>query len=432
MTSSKKLGLTITSLLLITALTILYSDGWRINLFADNDNNKKIDRPRIEKTGMLAVRSIPEGAKVYLDGKSITATDDTITSLKHGKYRLEVKKEGFETWAKEVEVFPELVTDITAVLVLQSPKLEPLTNTDVTAYAMAHNYNNIAYITKNHEDPGIWLLPLSGTPINLLKNDAKPLVEDNEHASPSLGEDLWWSPDDKEILVKMNNNGYLLYEIKQESSDSIPKPITNVNNVYDRWQKEYRTNFLNDKIKEVVKTEDFPKWLADDLQNYDSVWSPDENKFFIIKSQKYLKNNNEELQESSNTKGKSENSTQKENTKDTDRETNEIDVIVYNNENPLPVGEKRLTIPIKITNPDKTNIYWYSDSYHLIIVTENNDVPNLYTIELIRIDGTNRTTIYSGLLASNKAYPTPAGDKITVLTSLKENSPTNLYGISIR
>src|SRR5690606_31694130 len=118
-------------------------------------------------------------------------------------YTIKLEREGFESWEKEVEVFPELVTDITAVLVLQSPRLEPLTNTDVKSFGLSTNQNNIAFLTKNHREPGIWILPLTGSPLNIFRNNTKLLIADTTQFAPSLGENVWWSPDDTELLVQM-------------------------------------------------------------------------------------------------------------------------------------------------------------------------------------------------------------------------------------
>ena len=153
-----------------TTLAMLYGDGWRINKgFVTNDaENKSI----IIKTGMLAIRSVPDAATVYIDGKRITATDTTISSLKPGNHKLEVKKDGYEVWKKDINIYPEVVTDITAVLILQSPKLESLTSSNVNAFGISTNGNKIAYLTQNHKKPGIWILPLTGSTLNLFKTDS--------------------------------------------------------------------------------------------------------------------------------------------------------------------------------------------------------------------------------------------------------------------
>src|SRR3989338_1801241 len=395
------LALTISSIFILTLAVVLYGDGWRIDFSGKTQTNTK---PELVKTGMLAIRSIPDGAKVYVNEKLITATDDTISSLRPSTYTIEVKKEGFEPWKKEVKVFPELVTDITAVLVLQSPRLEPLTNTDVKAFSLSSNQNNIAFLTKNHTEPGIWLLPLTGSPLNLFKNSTKLLISDNDVFSPSSGEKIWWSYDDKEVLVQMNTNGYLLYQLSNlQSTKANPISITDVNTVFKKWDEAWKSNFLTHKIEDIKSSKDqiIPAWIIDRLESEKSTWSPDDKKFYFI------------------------------NKNTTDKKAN---IVIYNSESPLPIGEKRLYDSIEIADIANTKVQWYSDSYHLILLekAESADKNNVYTISLVRIDGTNKTPIYTGELASNQAYATASGDKIVVLTSLKENSQTNLYAIAIR
>lgn len=389
------LFITLFIILATTTIAILYSDGWRINKNAllENEENESV----VLKTGMLAVRSIPDAAQILLDGKQITATDNTISSLKPGKYQLQVKKDGFELWQKEVQIYPELVTDITAILVLQSPKLEPLTNSDVRAFGLSSNQNQIAYLTKNHKTPGIWVLPLQGSTLNLFKTDTKLLISDNLYATPSLGEEILWSPDDKEILVKLNDSGYLLYETPTGIDKPIqPEALTSKQDVMDRWLKTWKENFLVNKIKDIEKLSPANDIIEMAHNTTYGNWSPDNDKFFYIKG--------------------AEGSYQ---------------LYVYNTDNPLPIDENRLTNPLAITDKDLTHIYWYSDSYHLIIV-EGKEDSDLYTIHLLRIDGSNNIPIYTGTLKSPQAYPTPGGNQIIVTTTLKEEAPQNLYGITLR
>lgn len=390
--------ITTASLVLITLVTLLYSEGWRIDIAGK-------DREIIHKTGMIAVRSIPNGAKVYINNVLTTATDDTVASLVPGEYKIKVEHDGFETWEKTLTVYPELVTDITAILVLQSPRLEPLTNTDVKAFSLSSNQNNIAFLTKNHKEPGIWLLPLTGSPLNLFRGSSRLLIADNANSSPSSGENVWWSHDDKEILVQMNANGYLLYDISNQTSTNFtPMAVTDVATVFKRWDDNWRSDFLANKIKALsdAKDQNIPESIIDRLNTENSTWSPDDEKFFFINK-------------------------------------NEVDgkkakILIYNSESPLPIGEKRIYDSIEVSDIENTTIRWYSDSYHLIILEKvgQTESKNIYTISLIRIDGTNKTPVYTGELASNQAYATPSGDRIIVLTSLKENSQTNLYAIAIR
>ncbi len=386
-------------LVFITILTVLYSEGWRVNHIT-NLTQHNSSNPSLVKTGMLAVRSIPEAAKVFLDNEPETATDDTITSLTPGQYKLRIEKDGYEPWEKEVEVFPELVTDITAVLILQSPKLEPLTNVDVKAFTISNTQNNIAFLSKNTAKPGIWILPLNKSSINFFSNESYLLMPDTAAATPSLGESLSWSPNDKEMLVKMNEKGYLLYQTTDlNSPNTTAQSINDITTTNDKWNQYWETNFLENKLPVLVSQNISDEFIAN-IQSTKGNWSPDGEKFFMAMPNK---------ENSAATK-----------------------LMVYNSETPLPVGEKRVYETLSNIDLNSTNLYWYSDSYHLIMVEKDKARPNYYVISLIRIDGSNKTVIYTGNLASNQAYPTPGGDKIIVLTSLKENTPTNLYSISIR
>ncbi len=385
-------------LVFITMLTVLYSEGWRINNFIRESTDQS--NSVVTRTGMLAVRSIPEGAKVFLNDEASTATDDTITSLTPGKYKLRIERAGFETWSKEVEVFPELVTDITAVLILQSPKLEPLTNVDVKAFSISATQNNIAFITKNIEKPGIWILPLNRNTINLFNNESYLFIPDTATNTPSLGDSIHWSPDDKEMAVRMNEKGYLLYQTNDLNNPSIrPTVLNDMTANEEKWHAYWKLNFLENK-KNILQRQNINDYFINKLESTRGNWSPDGEKFFI-------------LDDDPQAEGKHK-------------------VVVYNSEIPVPVGEKRVYETLNQIDTSNTKIYWYTDSYHLILVEKDTERENYYTISLVRIDGSNRTVIYTGNLASDQAYPTPGGDKIIVLTSLKENTSTNLYSISIR
>jgi hypothetical protein len=381
-------------LVFITTLTVLYSEGWRLNYnnpFANNEPTDENDNETISKTGMIAVRSIPDGAKVFLTDKLITATDDTITTLIPGKYILTVSKEGYETWQKEVTVYSDLVTDITAVLVLQSPKLEPLTSLDVKTFALSNNQNNIIFTSQNTTQPGLWMLPLNRTGLNLFRNESLILYQDTNLYKPSLAADLIWSIDDESIIVTNTDSTYTDYQISNDRITTA-NPIKSLDEFNATKLEEWTDNFLITKEATLIEQK-APESILEALKTSMNEWAPDNEKFFIIKDNS---------------------------------------LTVYNSEEPLPVGEKRVYTTVENFDPETTKAYWYSDSYHFILVEKNETIPNYYTISLIRIDGTNKTSVYSGILASDKAYPSPAGDKIIVLTSLKENTPTNIYSIGLR
>src|SRR4030042_5193325 len=131
-------GLTILLIIGMTTAIYLYANGYRI----ERNKDKKLD---LTKTGMVSAKSMPEGASVYLDGILLTATNDSIAGIEPGTRRLKIIKKGFVPWEKDINVYAELVTDITAVLITQSPRLEPLTNTGALNPSISPTLSKLAY-----------------------------------------------------------------------------------------------------------------------------------------------------------------------------------------------------------------------------------------------------------------------------------------------
>jgi hypothetical protein len=366
-------------LLFLSWLTVVYSQGYRLEL-----EKKKV---KVTQTGILSVRSIPEGATVYLNGKIETATNSTVSSLSRGTYKVEIKKDGFTDWDKTVEVYNDKVTDITALLISKSPRIEPLTNYGVSSFAIFHDGSKIIYSTKNGKEPGIWLLPLNQTAsLSIFGGNKNLVLADTKDALYSFAEEILISPQDDQILIRLPKNEYHLISISDMKNQSSATKIVDPTPVFENWREE-KKKILEKYIEKLDIRED----LREIASNPDSVWSPDFKKFL-------LKNNTPD--------GK-------------------IQYKIYNFENPLPVGEEMEYMPLTVKKDEEISVCWYSDSYHLIVQEDQ-------TVEIVRVDGSNRTEIFTGSLAKKDAFPTPSGDKIIILASFKQSVPPDLYTVSIR
>ncbi|HOD01634.1 MAG TPA: PEGA domain-containing protein [bacterium] len=386
----KKLGyletlLTFVILVGVTTLLYLYTSGYRMQ---KNEEKGSID---VEKTGMIGVKSIPDRASVYVDGVLVTATDDTIASVAPGKHNLKVVKKGFLEWEKDIEVYEQLVTDITAVLVSQSPKLEPLTNTGARAPSISASLSKLAYFSFDTEKPGIWVIPLTGVNIGLFRTNPTIAVEDTKYTLYSEGEEIIWSPDEKNLLVRGKNDVYYLVDLDSKTAQTTLK----YEDILKEWgdkQKEKRELTINNSLTKI------PEEIIKVALSDEAFWAPDEKKFL------YTKQNG-----------------------------NKLEYRVYNFEVPLPVGEKTesLVMTTDIDSP-QPKISWYTDSFHLILVEGDVEKEKKGIISLIRIDGSNKAEIYNNTLYSDRAFSTPGGDKIIILTSFKSGDQTDLYTVSIR
>lgn len=373
--------LTIAIILGITTTLYLYTSGYRLK--KDTQNN--ID---ISQTGMISTKSLPESASVYLDDKLVTATNDTISSVEPGNHVLRIVKKGFVEWEKDLKVFPELVTDITAVLVSQSPRLEPLTNTGAKNPTVSPSLSKMAYFSSDKADPGIWVISLRGT-LNLFKSAPTVAIEDTRFTKYSEGENMKWSPDENKLLVESKNKAFYLIDLTKNTAETTASPEL----VIKDWQEQ-----LSVKREEFISKLDLPENIKQLGLSSKTVWSPDDKKFLY-----------------------------------TVQSGEDIEYRVYNMEKPIPIGEsvETLVFTTKVADP-QPEVNWYSDSFHLILTEGNVAQDKRGVISLIRIDGTNKTEIYSNTLMSNQVFSSPDGEKVIILTSFKSGEQTDLYTVSIR
>lgn len=372
--------ITLTFLTVLAGAVYIYTSGYRLD----------VKEKELTSTGMIAVKSLPDGATVYLNGVLTTVTNNSITALKPGVYHLKVYKSGFLAWEKNVEVYNQLVTDITAVLVSKTPSLEPLTSEGVKAPVISPTLTRIAYFTKDGTNPGVWVFPLNGGfQVNLFKTPTGSILKDTAKIIYSNGESIEWGPDEKELLVKMNEKSFFLVNLETKVNEA----TTTAQPTKDRWAKE-----ILEKRKLFLAKVSVPVELTTVALDPATMWSPDEKKFLYRQEDDknyYYK--------------------------------------IYDLEKPLPVGEKTNYTPLTIKKTDpQPKIYWYSDSFHLVMVEGNIKADKRGSISLIRIDGSNKTEIYNNTLFEDVVFPAPSGDKIIIVTSYKSNQQEDLYAVGIR
>lgn len=173
--------------LLIAPLVILYSQGYRIDI-----NSKKIIR-----TGGIYLDIRPEGAEIFLDGKfqkktSFISNSAYINDLKPKEYKIEVKKEGFHPWQKNLEIKENLVINFNDIfLIPENPKYTTLAQKTEDFFFSPDGRKII--LKENGEKS--WNLKIIELDINLKSN----LFSGFESPEIELL-DLKFSPDSEKIL----------------------------------------------------------------------------------------------------------------------------------------------------------------------------------------------------------------------------------------
>jgi len=368
-----------------TTLLYLFLAGWRPD-FTFSESKPTFD---VKQTGMISAKSDPQGANVYLDGKLITATNNSLSVIEPGKHNLRIIKNGYVDWEKEIEVFPELVTDITAVLITQTPRIEPLTNTGSRTPTLSHSLEKIAFFSKDSESPGVWVQDLNGSTLNIFRNSAKNILKDNNFITYSNGTSLTWSPDEDQLLIELENKKFYLLDI---SSNNVT-PVLNFEELKSQWKEK-----ISSKRLDFITQLNLPEEIVNIAAQEDTLWSPD-NKKFLYKAV----------------------------------EGENLLYKIYNMEKPLPVGEQIETLVFTTPiNSQQPKISWYSDSFHLIMTEFYSEEDKKGKISIIRIDGTNKIEIYNNTLFADTVYSTPAGDKLIILTSFRSNGQSDLYTLGIK
>ena len=136
----------------LSLAVILFGRGYRL------DFKKKT----LTGTGLLAATSDPQGASIFVNGRLASATNETL-NLEPDWYDVRIEKEGYSTWQKDVTVFEGLVTEVDALLILNSPRFTPLTKHGVSQVAFSKQLDRVVYTTRDGISPGVWLLDLSGS-----------------------------------------------------------------------------------------------------------------------------------------------------------------------------------------------------------------------------------------------------------------------------
>ncbi len=180
---------------ILLPIVLLYSLGYHI------DYNKL----KIYKMGILSLRSAPSGASIYINGKLRTdITPARIEELKPGTYSVEIKREGFYPWQKELAIMPNMVTREENVILF--PKLQDMQevgNYETINFVITDNKSQIYHMTKS----GLYRSNIDGT-------NSRKLSSYSDW--PEKISDKKFSPDGKKFLYFNENNIWVVYLVDRD------------------------------------------------------------------------------------------------------------------------------------------------------------------------------------------------------------------------
>ncbi len=366
----------------VLALVIFYGRGYRPDF----------EKKSFVSTGIVSITSFPKTAKVYINDE-FKGVSDINLSLKPGKYKIEIKKDGFTSWTKEVILKGELVVSIDATLFPINPSLSPLTNLGIIRAIPLDDNNKILVFSKT----GVFLFEASKNVLTFftpLKTIAKIELFPENIDWKNIS--VYISPDLKQAII-----GDYLVSLEEENQSLLNVSLeASKENLITAWEEKKQAN-----IRKILETypKDFVKIASDSFKIIS--FSPNETKVLY----KSLINTNLPLMIDPPLIGT--------NQAQETRNLKKNDYYVYDK-------KEDKNYFINTSNPETIN--WYFDSKHLVFQEDKK-------ISIADYDNKNKQTVYSGPFERGFFMPTNDG-KIIILANLnpEANELPDLYLVGIR
>ena len=384
-------------------LIFMYAKGIRFNF----------EESKVTPTGLLVVKSVPDGAEIYINGEFKNATNTNITLVPE-TYDIRIEKEGFFTWNKRLTIEKEAVTEVTAHLFKSAPSLSATTLAGAINPVPSRDFTKIAYIvppTSNGtslDNSGLWIIEMVNLPLGFSR-DPKRITDGN--LSDTAFE---WSPDGREILLTTTRGAYLLPAGEFTTQNQRVNVISTKTEILAEWEKEKEKRLtaqlakLPDKLEQVISK-----------QTYNVLFSPDEDMFV------YTASASATIEEKLITPVPGA-SSQKE-----ERNIKKGSTYVYDikEDRNFLIDSNVSDLQIEggyNSQVNKRRLAWFPTSRHLVLAEDGK-------IEIMDYDGTNRQSVYSGSFITPHAFPTLSLDRLIILTNLGASTPSvNLYSLSIK
>jgi len=415
-------------LIIGTFVAIQFAKGYRPDLQSRS----------LSGTGLLNITSYPKSARVIINDKLTTVTDDKLYLLP-GTYTVKVEKDGFHPWTKSLPVKSELVTSADARLFPIITAISPLTFYQVRNTAANTDSTKIAYVLKNspqETNNGLYVYSIIG---NLLGSSNLQITE-NSIRDYSLAT-LIWSPDSSQILALFTDkrqqitSAYLLSS-KNMNSNTLSDVTLRLPLIINQWQDQYaKINLPTVSL--------FPRYMVDLLshQSINVYFSPDKEKVFYTPTIDLTLPKNEIGQALPNINSTPESRNLQKN------QTYLFDLKEGTNyalpfaDKPLALSKTLITavsatpsaspaslLQLKAQTDSRltTNLSWYSNSKQLILTNSDG-------VNMIDYDATNITNITYVQPLENFVTASPDGSKLILLTNINQKPDTyNLISFDLK
>ena len=238
------------------------------------------------KTGIISLKTQPQGADVYLNGRLWDAkTPVTINELLPGAYNLKIELKGYYPWILDVNVEPRKVARLEKIILFPNrPNIKQLNQDKVSAFWVDQEGERVYYF--NQEENILYKSNLDGEGFIQIGSIPPEFL--------GLPKELKISPDRQKMLI-FNTHQICALSLRSQGDLSYAKsPVIlnfsnkQVNNVF--WHSDsYHLILVTDKDVEVLESEEktHPVILVSlSKKNSEISYDPDKDTLYFMDYQR--------------------------------------------------------------------------------------------------------------------------------------------------
>lgn len=169
---------------LTTAFIIITYSGYKIDF----------KYMRLIKTGSIYINTNPTKADIYIDNKKIEQKTPVIVNhVMPGRHTVRLEKKGYKTWETNIDVPSEITTFLNYELIYQDITLSKANELSNASFMLSDDNKYILYYRKEDGMNNVYIY-------NIASQDQFKV-----YSTQSTIEKISVSPDDKKILLKVDN-----------------------------------------------------------------------------------------------------------------------------------------------------------------------------------------------------------------------------------
>lgn len=187
---------------ILLPVCLVYSLGYRLNTATH----------RLERLGMLSIRTTPEEASIVLNQKLIAhKTPARIANLFPGSYNVSLSRRGYRSWEGTVRVRPNWVTQLETVnLFPNSQKFHSVSELIAERAFLSGSGRKMIVYGVLGEDRGLWLLDLFSSEEILILSREAVKAQKLEPVFRSQNAVVHWSRNERALIIQEAGHSFFL------------------------------------------------------------------------------------------------------------------------------------------------------------------------------------------------------------------------------